>query len=195
MVVSLLTHIYTLLISNSRSTIFKLIKPDSSLGIHCDVAFMRIPLMKSQHCFMCWFSAVRQQAITWVNVDTELRSPMACLGHNELDVQCLSCRHTHAYNLRGYKHILYIAGNLISVRRCNSDFTAGSTVKRVRYHRLNQWYYIYKSKTIQEKSSWDSSISFQKPPKCKLRCRCFRYISQNRSALVGKRFITLLYPQ
>ena len=41
-------------------------------------------LMISQHWFRWWLSAVRQQAITWVNVDPDLCRHMVSLGHSEL---------------------------------------------------------------------------------------------------------------
>ena len=42
-------------------------------------------LMISQHWFRWWLGAVRQQAITWVNVDPDLCRHMVSLGHNELN--------------------------------------------------------------------------------------------------------------
>ena len=41
-------------------------------------------IMESQHWFREWLGAVRQQAITWVNVDPDLCRHMVSLGHNEL---------------------------------------------------------------------------------------------------------------
>ena len=41
-------------------------------------------LMISQHWFKYWLGAVRQQAITWANVDSDLCRHMASLGHNVL---------------------------------------------------------------------------------------------------------------
>ena len=40
--------------------------------------------MLSQHWFRLWLGALRQQAITWVNVDQVLCRHMASPGHNEL---------------------------------------------------------------------------------------------------------------
>ena len=40
--------------------------------------------MISQHWFRQWLGAVRQQAITWANVDPDLCRHMMSLGHNEL---------------------------------------------------------------------------------------------------------------
>ena len=42
------------------------------------------PLMISQHWFRYWLGAVRQQAITWDNVDPDSCHHMLPLGHNEL---------------------------------------------------------------------------------------------------------------
>ena len=44
----------------------------------------RTSLMRSQYRFRWWLGAVRQQAITWANVDPYLRCHMALLGHSEL---------------------------------------------------------------------------------------------------------------
>ena len=41
-------------------------------------------VMISQHWFRLWLDAVRQQAITWANVDSDLCRHIASLGHNEL---------------------------------------------------------------------------------------------------------------
>ena len=47
----------------------------------------RTPLMTSQHWFGYWLGAVRQQSITWANIDTDLCHHMASLSHNELNQQ------------------------------------------------------------------------------------------------------------
>ena len=44
----------------------------------------RILLMISQDWFRYWLGAVRQEAITWANVDSVPCRLMASLGHNEL---------------------------------------------------------------------------------------------------------------
>ena len=44
-------------------------------------------VMISQHWFRYWLGAVRQQAITWTNVDQDPCHHMASLGHNELKRQ------------------------------------------------------------------------------------------------------------
>ena len=41
-------------------------------------------LIISQHWFRYWLGAVRQQAITWVNVEPDLCGHMVSLDHNEL---------------------------------------------------------------------------------------------------------------
>ena len=43
-------------------------------------------LMKSQHWFRLWLGAVRQQAITWANVDPDLCRQMVSLSLNELKI-------------------------------------------------------------------------------------------------------------
>ena len=40
--------------------------------------------MISQHWFRLWRGAIRQQAITWANVDQDPCRHMTSLGHNEL---------------------------------------------------------------------------------------------------------------
>ena len=44
----------------------------------------RSSLMRSQHWLRLWLGVVRQQAITWANVDPDLCHHMASLGLNEL---------------------------------------------------------------------------------------------------------------
>ena len=48
--------------------------------------FHRTPLMIRQHWFRWWLGAVRQQDITWTNVDPDLCGHMASPGFNELSV-------------------------------------------------------------------------------------------------------------
>ena len=55
-------------------------------------------LMLRQHWFRYWLGAVRQQAITWANVDPDLCRHMASPGHNEII-------HVADRPRRGYKHI------------------------------------------------------------------------------------------
>ena len=47
--------------------------------------------MRTQHWFRQWLGAIRQQAITWANVDTDLCCHIASLGHNE-------CETNHVWN-------------------------------------------------------------------------------------------------
>ena len=49
-------------------------------------------LMVNQHWFRQWLGAVRQQAISWANVDPDLRHHMASLGHNELTHRFWQCQ-------------------------------------------------------------------------------------------------------
>ena len=44
----------------------------------------RNSLVMSQHWFKLWLGAIRQQAITWANVDPDVCRHLASLGHNEL---------------------------------------------------------------------------------------------------------------
>ena len=46
-----------------------------------------ILLMTHQHWFSLWLGAIRQQAITWANVNPDLCRHMASLGHNEFILQ------------------------------------------------------------------------------------------------------------
>ena len=58
--------------------------------LSCEIAliWMSLDLMIiSQHWFRWWLGAVRQRAITWVNVDPDLCRHMASLGPNELNSQ------------------------------------------------------------------------------------------------------------
>ena len=41
------------------------------------------PLMISQHWFRWWLGAIKQQSVTWANVDLGLCHHMPSLGHNE----------------------------------------------------------------------------------------------------------------
>ena len=43
--------------------------------------------MICQHWFKQWLGAVRQQAITWANVDWDISRHMATLGRNELNIK------------------------------------------------------------------------------------------------------------
>ena len=50
-------------------------------------------LMISQYWFRLWLGAVRQQAITWTNVDPDLCHHIASWGHNEEREFCLDVHH------------------------------------------------------------------------------------------------------
>ena len=47
--------------------------------------------MISQHWLRSWLGAIRQQAITWANIDPDLCCHMAWLGHNEFIPYMLYC--------------------------------------------------------------------------------------------------------
>ena len=57
--------------------------PSELLLIKSSDEWYRNLLMISQHWFRYWLGAVRQQAITWANVDPDLCRRMASLGHNK----------------------------------------------------------------------------------------------------------------
>ena len=46
-------------------------------------------LMISQYWFDWWLGVIRQQVLTWTNVDQVLRCYVASLGHTEYTVQYL----------------------------------------------------------------------------------------------------------
>ena len=58
-------------------------------------------LMVNQHWFRQWLGAVRQQAITWANVDPDLCCHMASLGHHELTLvqQMAWCHQATSHHL------------------------------------------------------------------------------------------------
>ena len=62
-------------------------------------------LMISQHWFRYWLGAVRQQAITWTNVDPDLSRHMASLGHNELKAIELNFDY---YHYSAVTHVIWI---------------------------------------------------------------------------------------
>ena len=48
--------------------------------------------MINQHWFRQWLGAIRQQAITWANVDTDICLHMVSLGHNALILFANYCK-------------------------------------------------------------------------------------------------------
>ena len=73
-------------------------------------------LMVSQHWFRLWLGALRQQAITWANVDPDLCRHMVSLGHNELThgtswqvTFCGPCIYITRYSLTPTEKQIYIA--------------------------------------------------------------------------------------
>ena len=64
--------------------IFILIMQRSSLVTRCEC--QRTSPMRSQHWFRLWLGAVRQQAITWANIDLYLHCNMATLGQNWVSI-------------------------------------------------------------------------------------------------------------
>ena len=72
---------------NFRHVIYKQILVIDGWGISCEIALLWMSLaslMISQHWFRWWLGAVRQQVITWANVDPDLCRHMASLDPNEL---------------------------------------------------------------------------------------------------------------
>ena len=73
---------------NFRWLIFKPVFVIDNWGLFCDIALGWMSqdplLMISQHWFRLWLGAVRQQAITWANVDPDLCRHMVLLGQDEL---------------------------------------------------------------------------------------------------------------
>ena len=72
---------------NFRYVIFQGILLIDSWGIACEIAliWMSVDFTDDQSTFVqVMIGAVRQQAITWTNVDPDLWHHMASLGHNEL---------------------------------------------------------------------------------------------------------------
>ena len=73
---------------NFPHVIFKQILVIDGSGISCEIALLwmslDISLMISQHWFRQWLGAVRQQAITWSNIDSDLCRHLASLGPHEL---------------------------------------------------------------------------------------------------------------
>ena len=76
-------------------------------------------LMISQHWFRQWLGAVRQQAITWANVDPDLWRQMASLGHNELKRHHLTGIGIPTVNLRQSDKFLGLSWGIpMPMRRC-----------------------------------------------------------------------------
>ena len=70
-----------------KSEIFKPVSRIDILSIFYGITLSechKASLMISQHWFKWWLVAVRQQAITWANVNPDLWCHMAPLGHNGL---------------------------------------------------------------------------------------------------------------
>ena len=68
----------------------------------------RTPLLISQYWFRSWLGAVRQQAITWANIDPDPCHQMVSLGNNELTNKMLSQAAVHSKlwkQRQKYEHI------------------------------------------------------------------------------------------
>ena len=71
---------------NFRYLIFRIISVIGGWDISCELAlrWMSLDLTGGQHWFRQWLGAVRQQAITWANVDPNICRHIPLIGHNEL---------------------------------------------------------------------------------------------------------------
>ena len=71
--------------SNFKYLISKHIIQIGILGTLCNIALRWMPQnLTNEKCFREWLDPVRQQVITWVNVNPELCRQMVPLGHSEL---------------------------------------------------------------------------------------------------------------
>ena len=85
---------------NFRGVIFKRILVIDGWRISCEIAliWMSLDFTDDQSTLVQVMAcAVRQQAITWANVDPDICRHMASLGHNELKMEKLS----------NFKHICF----------------------------------------------------------------------------------------
>ena len=94
-----------------------LISVTDGRGIFCEIALRRYhwsSLITSQYWSRYWFGAVRQQAITWSNVDSVQCSHMVSLGHNELSES----------------HRRHQSGTTLTLSEGNLPVTCGFPLKR-----------------------------------------------------------------
>ena len=71
--------------SNFKYLISKHIIQIGILGTFCNIALRWMPQnLTNEKCFREWLDPVRQQVITWVNVNPDLCRQMVPLGHSEL---------------------------------------------------------------------------------------------------------------
>ena len=71
---------------NLIQEIFNIILAIDGWSISCEIALKWMSLdhiMFSQHWSRWWFDTIREQAITWTNVDLYLGWYMAYIDHNE----------------------------------------------------------------------------------------------------------------
>ena len=76
---------------------------------------------KSTYWFRYWLGAVRQQAITWTNVDLDPCRHMASLGHNELTMTWhATFAGIYIWFYRGYNCLLWHKkSNDVSIKKAN----------------------------------------------------------------------------
>ena len=99
---------------------FKLISMINILSIFCEIAIRSVPQYltdHSPHLFRKWLGAVRQQAITWTNVDLDPCRHMTSLGHKELNGHIIFGFHYSHFHNSDLIHMIYIAVIFI-LNRC-----------------------------------------------------------------------------
>ena len=89
----------------------------------------RKSLMRSQDWFMQWLGAVRQQAITWSNVDPDLCCHIVSLGHNEL---------THCSLVMPYSGVEHMgSGNDLSPVQCQAITWTNTDISNIQPIKTN----------------------------------------------------------
>ena len=115
--------------------------------IVAEISLMKLPsdechwtlLMISQHWFRQWLGAVRQQALTWTNVDSDLCRQMPSLGLNELN--SFSCMKVIVFWFRFYNNLFARSRQQSVSIGSDSDFM------------LHRWY-TQGSTNLQQPSKW-----------------------------------------
>ena len=113
MMVSLLIHICITWPQCVRKVIFKLIILNSSLDTCFENTLKilsgechRTSLMRNQLWFRLWLGVIKQQAVTWNTVDSDLCRSMTSPGHNELNFQKLCLAKWMAFGQDMYEFCL-----------------------------------------------------------------------------------------
>ena len=108
----------------------KLTEQNSSLSYQCEFALWGMPQNLTNE--KSWLGAIRQQAITWTNVDQDLCRHMAPLGHNELTFQVMV---PLIYTIR-YSVITVSAEDLAH----NSARASTGTVVTTKFGMISLWF-------------------------------------------------------